>query len=309
MVTMPEYVVEPPDILRIRAIRVIPKKPYHVGPLDSILIQVTDVPDADRVGGVFVVEPDGNINIGPRHGGPLNIVEQTDGTIPSIAAAVQKHLREKAKFPDARVTVSLAQSRAFDMVQGDHLVQPDGTVNLGAYGLVRVVGMTLTQARAAVEAHLSAWLQNPEVAINVSSFNSKVYYVVFDGAGRGQQVVIQPITGNDTVLRALSQVGGLTPVSSTDRLWIARPAPASSEVELIMPVDWIGIVTKGRTRTNYQLMPGDRLFVKANPLIATDNYLAQLLSPIERIFGVTLLGNSTIRAVAGQNGGSGGSVP
>ena len=306
---MPEYIIEPPDILRIRLIRVVPQKPYRVGPLDSVLIQIADVPDADRVGGVFVVEPDGNINIGPRHGGPLNIVAETDGTLADIARALQKHLHEKAKFPDARVTVTLAQSRAFDLVQGEHLVQPDGTVNLGAYGLVRVVGMTLTQAKAAIEAQLSTFLQNPQVAVNVAAFNSKVYYVIFDGAGRGQQLVIQPITGNDTVLKAISQVGGLSPVASSNRMWIARPAPASTEIELIMPIDWIGIVTKGRTRTNYQLMPGDRLFVKANPLIATDNYIAQLLSPFERIFGFALLGNSAIRAVGGQNSSGGGSVP
>jgi protein involved in polysaccharide export with SLBB domain len=207
------------------------------------------------------------------------------------------------------VTVSLSQSRAFDLVQGEHLVQPDGTVNLGAYGLIRVVGMTITQAKAAIEAHLSQFLQSPEIAVGISAFNSKVFYIIFDGGGRGQQVSIQPITGNDTVLRALSQVGGITPVSSRQHMWIARPSPADAEHELIMPIDWMGIVTKGRTKTNYQLMPNDRLFVKANPLIATDNFLAQVFSPWERVFGFSLLGNSAARALGGQTNGTGGSIP
>ena len=42
MVTMPEYIIEPPDILRIRLIRVVPQKPYRVGPLDSVLIQIAE---------------------------------------------------------------------------------------------------------------------------------------------------------------------------------------------------------------------------------------------------------------------------
>ena len=39
MVTMPEYVIEPPDILRIDAIRLIPPSPYKVEPLDGLAIQ------------------------------------------------------------------------------------------------------------------------------------------------------------------------------------------------------------------------------------------------------------------------------
>ena len=74
-----------------------------------------------------------------------------------------------------------------------------------------------------------------------------------------------------------------------------------------MPVDWVGITTKGLTKTNYQLLPGDRLFVKANPWITFDNKVAQVVAPFERIFGFTLLGNGAIRAVdGGRNGNSGG---
>jgi hypothetical protein len=31
--------------------------------------------------------------------------------------------------------------------------------------------------------------------------------------------------------------------------------------EQILPVDWNGITRAGNTRTNYQLLPGDRLYV------------------------------------------------
>jgi hypothetical protein len=44
-------------------------------------------------------------------------------------------------------------------------------------------------------------------------------------------------------------------------------------------------------------MPGDRLFVEAEPLIALDAALAKVLAPLERVFGVTLLGSAVVHSV------------
>ena len=57
---------------------------------------------------------------------------------------------------------------------------------------------------------------------------------------------------------------------------------------------------RGATATNYQLMPGDRVFVKAYPLVAPRHRLARILAPIERIFGITLLGAGTVRSIQNQ---------
>ena len=89
-----------------------------------------------------------------------------------------------AKFKDAKVTVSLSQSRAGQRVTGPHLVRPDGTISLGAYGGMRVAGMTLAEIKAAIERHLSQYLVNPEVLVEVQGFNSKTYYVILRWRGR-----------------------------------------------------------------------------------------------------------------------------
>jgi hypothetical protein len=65
------------------------------------------------------------------------------------------------------------------------------------------------------------------------------------------------------------------------------------------------------TATNYQVLPGDRIYVKAAPLISADTYLARFIAPLERILGFTLLGRSTVGAfesggLGGGNGGVGG---
>ena len=64
-----------------------------------------------------------------------------------------------------------------------------------------------------------------------------------------------------------------------------------------MPVDWKGITRRGHTGTNYQLLPGDRVFVMAQPLAKLDTKLSRVLSPAERVFGATLLGYSTIKTL------------
>jgi polysaccharide export outer membrane protein len=290
---LPDYRVEPPDILIVEAVRAVPKPPYRVEPLDILFVQVTPTVQEEPVAGPYSVDAEGTINFGATYGGTVNVVGLT---LPEVKAALEKHFREVARVKEPRVTVALAQSRATQRITGPHLVRPDGTIALGTYGRVRVTGLTLAEARKAVEAHLSEFILNPEVFVDVQTYNSKLYYVILDGGGLGQTVRRLPITGNDTVLDAIAQVTGITAVSSKDRIWVSRPAPAGAGHQ-VLPVDWRGISEKGDTVTNYQLMPGDRLFVASYPLTRFDSALARVISPIERVLGVTLLGASTVNTI------------
>src|SRR5690606_5284133 len=135
-----------------------------------------------------------------------------------------------------------------------------GTVNLGTYGSVYVAGLTLVQARAEIERHLSGFLQDPEISIDVFAYNSKVFYIITEGAGLGEQVNRFPITGNETVLDSISVMNGLSRVASK-QIWIARPAPDGVGCGQMLPVCWSDIARGASTATNYQLLPGDRLFI------------------------------------------------
>ena len=103
-----------------------------------------------------------------------------------------------------------------------------------------------------------------------------------------------PITGKETVLDAITQVGGLSPVSSK-KVWIARPVPGSVGCEQHLPVDWDAIAHGASTATNYQLMPGDRVFIAENDTIALTAFIGEVLSPFERVGGALSLGTNTIR--------------
>ena len=133
--------------------------------------------------------------------------------------------------------------------------------------------------------------------MDVAAFNSKLFYVILDGAGSGQQVFRLPVTGNETVLDAVAQVNGLLPVSNKREICLARPSPADELGDQVLPVDWEGLTTRGRTATNYQLQPGDRVYINSEAIVEFDTRLARIISPIERLLGVTLLGHATIRAL------------
>jgi protein involved in polysaccharide export with SLBB domain len=187
-------------------------------------------------------------------------------------------------------------------------VNADGTVSLGMYGSVSVVGLTLDQARAVLTRHLSRYFQDPDVSVDVLAYNSKVYYVITQGAGLGDGVQTFPVMGNETVLDAVAQVQGLEPRSSK-RIWIARPTPDPCK-SLLLPVNWEEITAQANPATNYQLLPGDRLFVSEDKWVAFDTNLAKMLAPLRQIMDFAIYGTGVATRFSGrvlQGGGARGS--
>jgi polysaccharide export outer membrane protein len=218
------------------------------------------------------------------------------------------------------VTEFKAFSLPVQQVSGQFSVRPDGTVLLGIWGTVRVAGLTLEQIAEAVRDQIASQ-EDPtkpgtggikketlRVIVDVLQYNSKRYYVIFDGGGNGEQVVPFPVTGSETVLDAIGNVNGLPAVASKRNIWVARRTPHIGQTQQILPVDWVGITQHGQTVTNYQIMPGDRVYVKALKIVTIDTTLARILQPIERLFGVTLLGTSTVNSFKnnGNNNNTGG---
>jgi polysaccharide biosynthesis/export protein len=295
MVSLPPYVIEPPDILLIDALRVIPKSPFKIQPLDVLQVQVQGTGAYEPIGGLFLVEPSGMLNLGPAYGK----VQVGDLSLEEATQVVTKQLKRILKEP--QVSLTLNESGGQQQIIGEHLVGPDGTVNLGTYGRVYVAGMTIDEARDAVQEHLKQFLESPLVSIDVYAYNSKVYYVITEGAGFGDNIQRFPITGNETVLDAVSLISGLSRLSSKN-IWIARPSP--SGCDQILPVRWNDIARGASTCTNYQVMPGDRIFIAQDHLIALDSFVQKVLQPIERVFGTSLLGMQTIQTAQNFPGGT-----
>jgi polysaccharide export outer membrane protein len=303
-VILPDYRIEPPDIIQIDAVHIAPKAPYRLRAFDTLIVTVPAALPDSPIAAPYAVEPGGMIDFGA----PYGRVYVQNMTVDEARVAIEKKLAEQ--LTDAAASVSLGEIAAKQQISGQHLVGPDGKVTLGSYGKVQVVGMTVAEAKAAIEQHLSQSLDQPEVSLDVFAFNSKVFYIITQGAGQGDGVARFPITGNDTVLDAISLINGLSPTSST-RIWIARPGRDFSGCHQILPVDWYMITQCGDTQTNYQLLPGDRVYVAEDKLMALDTWLGKALAPWERIFGFVSLGTSTVSSVTffkqqGQQGFGGG---
>jgi polysaccharide biosynthesis/export protein len=324
---LPPYRIEPPDVLLIEAV-------YNIRPSDAplragqqLLIRVSNALPIDTtveaedplsreielqakvvleqafkvINGLFLIESDGTVDLGPIYGS----VAVAGLTIDEAEAAVDGHLRENIGLAKAQVSLTLPDVAGRQPITGEHLVNPDGTVSLGVYGEVFMAGLTLAEAKRTLEAHLAGQIHDPEIRVAVTGFNSKLIYVITDGGGFGEQVIRLPYTGSETVLDAIAQVQGLSDVSSRE-IWVARPGDPHLGCAQVLPVDWRAITQEGIVATNYQLYPGDRVYIEADKLMELDILLTKVFTPVERVFGVLLLGDGTIDVLEDDTpGGSG----
>lgn len=156
--------------------------------------------------------------------------------------------------------VLLVQSADLDSpvrLPADQPVLQDGTINLGRYGHVVVAGKTVEEiaplVRSAVEA--SAKDVGP-ITIRLINRVSKVFYVLGEVNAPGSF----PVQGRETVLDAILAAGGLTDRASRRNIILSRPTVPDG-CRIVIPICYGEIVQLGDTSTNYQIAPGDRIFV------------------------------------------------
>jgi polysaccharide biosynthesis/export protein len=309
---IPAYRVEPPDVLLIEVAHNVRSPSDVIKTGDDLTIRadlpaeatgaapnpnlsnsaLTGLTDYHLINGFYRVQPDGTVDLGPLYGS----VRVGGMSVDQGRAEIAKHLRTASGIAEVKASISYSDTSGRQVIAGEHLVRPDGQISLGIYGSVRVAGMTLDQVKDAVTAQLNQYLNEPDVRVDVLGYNSKVFYVVTDGGGNGERVDRIPFTGNETVLDAVAQIQGLSDISSK-RVWVARPSPPGCAGSQVMMVDWRGITQDGVTTTNYQVLPGDRIYIKADDLIALDNMLVKITTPIERVLGAVLLGAGTYNRV------------
>ena len=140
---------------------------------------------------------------------------------------------------------------------GDQPVMLDGTIHLGRFGLVQVAGKTVPEIEALVKAVVETQTKNAgAISVRVVNRQSKVVYVLGEVNAPGAY----PLTGRETVLDGILLAGGLTQRASRGKIIVSRPT-APDACRLVLPICYQEIVQHGDTTTNYQLTPGDRIFV------------------------------------------------
>jgi polysaccharide biosynthesis/export protein len=93
------------------------------------------------------------------------------------------------------------------------------------------------------------------IDVRLVNRQSKVFYVL----GEVQTPGKFPLNGNETALDAILVAGGLTDKASEKKVILVRPTPDGHGT--VFAVEYPHIVQLGDVSTNYQLLPGDRIYV------------------------------------------------
>lgn len=144
----------------------------------------------------------------------------------------------------------------------DQEILPDGSLDLGQYGRVIVAGLTPEEAEQLIEERLLDAGEEEREQVNVRVLEPQsVYYVLGEVSSPGSY----PLVGSETVLDAIVTAGGMTADASPCDVLLARPThPGSCRVTL--PICYRQIAQLGDTSTNYQIQPGDRIYVGTKTL-------------------------------------------
>jgi len=162
----------------------------------------------------------------------------------------------------------------------DQPVLIDGTVDLGKYGRPVVAGKTVPMIHAEIQALISAQEKNKEdalVTVRLVNRVSKVYYVLGEVNSPGAY----PLAGRETVLDGIIAAGGITRQASEHKIILSRPTPPHG-CRMVLPICYKDIVQVGDTATNYQLAPGDRIYVPSTTMLETLCPKKQSCGPCDR---------------------------
>jgi protein involved in polysaccharide export with SLBB domain len=158
---------------------------------------------------------------------------------------------------------------------GDQPVLLDGTIHLGKYGQYPAAGKTV----AVIEAEITALIRRHEkdpgpITARLVTRESKVFYVLGEVNAPGSHA----LRGRETVLDAILAAGGLTGNASRRGIFLSRPTPPDS-CRIVLPVCYNDIVQMGDPTTNYQIRPGDRVYVPSRTI--WEDFQALFMKPDE----------------------------
>lgn len=142
-----------------------------------------------------------------------------------------------------------------DEMSGTYSVSDEGTINFPEIGIVAVLGKTPAQVEQDIQARLAdGYLVNPSVSVLVKEYKSKTVSVL----GQVRKPTVVPYTAGMSIVDAISQAGGFTPMARKNAVRVTRTAiKEGDDNSFTVPVESIA---NGKAKPFF-LRPGDTVFV------------------------------------------------
>jgi protein involved in polysaccharide export with SLBB domain len=198
--------------------------------------------------------------LAPSHGFK-NLPRENQKTV------LPSHLLE----PGDLVSLKIADVPTNLEIESGQSVLADGSLDLARFGRLIVAGMTLESTESLIEDTIANVTRETEggenvlhVEVNVSLAESTDrFYVLGDVRTPG----IYKLKGYETVLDGILLAGGVIDNSAGYEIQLARPADSQSG-QILVPINYPNIAQRADPATNYQLQPGDRVYVTRSMPIA-----------------------------------------
>ena len=225
---------------------------YLVSVGDTLFVETVNFDASIRLPGDQTVKPDGTISLGQF--GNIHVVDRSIEEIEfdvqtriadQIRAELQKRFEEQST-EEVESSVKTIASRI------DRSLTANGT------NVLRQDEDPQEQLQREIEEKI----RENQVTVRLINWDSKRYYILGEVNSPGSYA----FTGSDTVLDGILEAGGLTSRANRHQILISRPTDCGS-CRIVATVCYDQIVQLGDASTNYQLQPGDRVFVSSLSLL------------------------------------------
>lgn len=180
--------------------------------------------------------------------------------------------------PEDKIEVQYRYTPEYNAVVS---IQPDGFVSLPFTGDVKVTGLTLEAAGAAIAQKAGERLAAPEVSVLLRDY-VKPYFVV---AGEVAHPGRFELRGTVSVVEAIAQSGGFKESSKHSQVVLVHKVdPEHAEVKLL---NLNRLMSKAGVREDFEIRTGDMLIVPKTLISKIDPYIRLTTSSLTSIlFGI-----------------------
>ena len=233
------------------------KAPLQVFPIeigDTILIETTNFDATVQLPGDQIVKPDGYVSLGEC--GRLMVMNKTIEQIQAEAQLlVDDHVRQELEVAFEVKRRQRQDQRERERLKNAKLESDSDELDTDLADLDLDAEIDQEQLLALQRSVSEAILTN-KVSARIVNWDSKRIYVLGEVNSPGSFVYL----GSETVLDAILEAGGLAANANQHQIIVSRPSNCN-DCRTVMQVCYDQLVQLGDTSTNYQLRPGDRVFV------------------------------------------------